>query len=176
MSMHRKSPFSFAVAICAAGLFFVHQPVVRADISDSDRDFVRQATEEVIGDAAINRIARDKAEHEEVRHFAAERVHLDETLESELRDIADRHHIHLPGRDELAQDAKDRLERVRNAEHFDREYLSGEMRDTEEMNKLFKSASDGEGDHELRDWFASKADTLHDSREQVKVLDDRFDK
>ena len=165
-----------AVAACAAGLFFTHQPAARADLSDADRDFVKQATEEVIGDASINRIARDKGEHDEVRHYAADRVHLDEKLELELRDIAGRHHISVPGKDELAKDAKDRLQSIQSSAHFDHDYLSGELRDTTEMAKLFKSASDGESDPELRTWFAGKLDTLRDSRDKVKTLDDQFDK
>jgi predicted outer membrane protein len=176
MNVHRRKHVTFAVAVCAAGLFFTRMPAARAEISDADRDFVRQATEEVVGDAEINRVARTKAEHEEVRHYAAERVKMDEQLESELRDIADRHHIAVPGKGELAQAAKDRIEHLGTAEHFDREYLSGEVRDSEEMTKLFTHAAEGESDRELRKWFEDKQQTLKDRHVEVKTLDDRFDK
>ena len=176
MKIVRSKRVIFALSACAAGLFFTRLPAARADVTDADRDFVKQATEEVIGDAAINRVARDKAEHGEVRRYAADKVHLDEKLEQELRDVADRHHIHVPGKDELAADATDRLERLRTSEHFDREYLSGELRDSTEIHKLFTSASKGDGDPELRAWFSDKLDTLRDSRDKVKTLDDQFDK
>ena len=165
----------FAVALCAAGLFFTRIPTARAD-TDSDRDFVRQAVEEVIGDAEINRLVVDKGEHEEVRHYADLRVKTDKDLESELRDIADRHHIGVPGKGELAQAQQDKLDNLRSSLHFDREYLSGEVRDTEEMRKLFRSASDGASDPELRHWFRDKEDTLRDQHEEVSKLDAKFDR
>jgi putative membrane protein len=175
MRIDRKKSVAFAIAACTVAMFFGHPVSVQAD-SDADRDFVRDATTEVIGDAAINRIARDKGEHEEVRHYADERVTMDEKLETELRDIADRHHIGVPGKDELAQAAKDRLERIRKSEHFDREYLGGEVKDSAVIAKLFKEAGDADSDEKLRVWFADKAHTLKDRHEEVKTLNDQFNK
>jgi hypothetical protein len=58
----------------------------------------------------------------------------------------------------------------------DREYLSGETRDTEEMRKLFRGASDGASNPELRHWFRDKEDTLRDQHEEVSRLDEKFDR
>ena len=170
-----SKPVKLAALVCAAGLFYARIPSARAD-SDSDRDFVRQAVEEVIGDAEINRIAREKGEHDQVRHFAGIRVKTDEKLESELRDIADRHHIGVPGKGELARDQQDKLDHLHSSLHFDREYLSGETRDSEEMRKLFHSASEGASDPELRHWFRDKEDTLRDQHEEVSKMDEKWDR
>jgi putative membrane protein len=175
MKIYRSKSVSFTVALCTAGLFLTRLPAARAD-TDPDRDFIRQATEEVMTDAEISRVARDKGEHEEVRHFAAERVKTDEKMESELRNIADRHHVGVPGKGELAKDARDRIEHLQTSERFDREYLSGEVRDSAEMAKLFEHAYNGATDPDLRGWFGAKKDTLRDQHEQVKTLDDRFDR
>jgi predicted outer membrane protein len=171
----RSRAVKLAVAVCAGGLFFSRIPAARAD-TDSDRDFVRQAVEEVLGDAAINRLVHEKAEHEDVRHFADVRVRTDKDLEAELRDIADRHHIGVPGKGELAQRQQDKLDSLRSSLHFDREYLSGEVRDSEEMRKLFRSASEGASDPDLRHWFRDKEDTLRDQHEAVSKLDAKFDR
>jgi predicted outer membrane protein len=174
-SLSGSKPLKLAVALCAAGLFYARIPSAKAD-SDSDRDFVRQAVEEVVGDAEINRIAREKGEHDEVRHYASIRVKTDEEMEAELRDIADRHHIGVPGKGELADRQQDKLDHLRSSLHFDREYLSGETRDTEEMRKLFHSASEGASDPDLRHWFRDKEDTIRDQHEEVSKMDEKWDR
>jgi predicted outer membrane protein len=166
----------FAAAVCAAGLFFTVSPMVRADHADSQRDYVRDAYAYIIGDAAINRVARDKAEHGEVRHYADERVKMDERMEHELRDIADRHHIGVVGRDEVSRDAQDKLERLRTSEHFDHEYLGGEVDDSKAITRLFRDGRDAEEDPEIKHFFDEKYPTLKDRDEEVKTLADKYDR
>lgn len=129
----------------------------RAGVTDNskDKDFVEKAAQGGMAEVKLSKLAMDRAQSMDVKHFARKMVEDHSKANTELKQIAEKKDLTVPTKlDDKHQDAYDKLAKMRGAD-FDKEYMKVMNDDHDDTIKLLKNEMENGQDPELKS-FASK--------------------
>jgi putative membrane protein len=150
-------------------------PAPRADqapkdhaVPATDVAFVRKAAEGGMHEVAIAKLGQEKAEHADVKAFAA-KLEKDHTqANTELTSLAESKHITLAASGK-PNAVHARLEKLSGAE-FDRAFVAAMVDDHQKDVKAFEKAASGAKDADVKAFAAKTLPTLKEHLTQVQAL------
>ncbi len=146
-----------------------------AGAEDDDGDFAVKAANGSMLEMEVARLAREKAQSNDVKEFAAMMMADHQKANDELKALAGRKNITLPAR--LGEDEQkhvDELAKLSGAE-FDKKYVDLMVEDHEGDVKLFKEAADDSEDADLKAFAAKQLPTLQKHLERITTIDKNMD-
>ncbi|MBV8781101.1 MAG: DUF4142 domain-containing protein [Phycisphaerae bacterium] len=161
------------LAMAAAMTVGMSRARAAAPLSTTDQQYLSQATEEVLGEASLSRIADKHAKTEPVKKYAHDMISGAERMEKELHAEADKHNYVLPSKDEWAKANDARLHQLENSPDFDKAYLDEQIKDHQEMIKLWNKAAEKVDLASLKQWFTDKAADLQSQLDRATALRDK---
>lgn len=138
---------------------------------EEDAEFAVTAADGGMMEAAMGKLAQNKAVHKEVKDFGAMMVADHTVANNELQSLAQTRKISLPAA--LSEDQQKKYNKLnsKQANGFDRAYISLMIKNHQEDIEDFREQS-GEGkDAELRNWAASKLPTLEHHLAEAQRID-----
>ena len=142
---------------------------------DDDNDFAVKAANGGMLEMEVARLAREKARNTEVKEFAAMLMSDHQKANDELKALAGRKNITLPGR--LGNDEQkhvDELAKLSGME-FDKKFVDLMVEDHEKDVKLFQEAADDADDADLKAFAAKTLPTLQKHLERITTIDKNMD-
>ncbi len=139
--------------------------------ADDDNDFAVKAANGGMLEMELARMAREKAQSNDVKEFAAMMLKDHQMAHDELKTLAGQKNITLPAR--LGDDEQkhvDELAKLTGAE-FDKKYVELMVDDHEEDVKLFKEAADDAKDADVKAFAAKTLPTLQKHLERITTID-----
>ena len=146
-----RKVFYFAAPVCVVAPLLI---IACSSAKDSTK-FATNAAQGGMAEVELGRLATQRAGDPSVREFGARMVADHSRANSELKSIAARKGIQLPG--DMTSDQKsemDKLAKMSGAD-FDKEYMSAMLKDHQDDVKDFETQSQGGDDGDIKD-FASK--------------------
>jgi putative membrane protein len=139
-------------------------------LSRSDMNFATKAAQDGMAEVALGELATRQASNEEVKQFAQRMVDDHSRANNELRELASRKGITLPGEMHAKHKAlQDRLGKLSGAD-FDREYVRAMIKDHDSAVTLFERQSRSGGDPELKAWAEKTLPTLREHQRLARDL------
>lgn len=138
---------------------------------DDENDFAVKAANGGIFEMEAARLAQQKAQHSDVKAFAAMMMNDHMKASEELKALAGRKNITIPAR--LGDDEQkeiDELAKLSGSE-FDKKYVDMMVEDHEDDVKLFKEASEDSDDADLKAFAAKTLPTLQKHLERITTID-----
>jgi putative membrane protein len=138
--------------------------------ASADAAFVKKAADGGMAEVKMAQLAKEKAEHADVKAFA-ERLERDHTqANTELKALASSKQITLPDAPSPAHQAKhDKLAKLSGAE-FDRAFVAAMLEDHQkDVREFSREASNGK-DAEVKAFAAKTLPTLKEHLQQVQSL------
>ncbi|MFD2572180.1 DUF4142 domain-containing protein [Spirosoma soli] len=139
--------------------------------SDDTNDFAVKAANGGLLEMELGRLAREKAQSNDVKEFAAMMLADHAKANDELKSIAATKNITLPttlGKE--GQEHVDELAKLSGAE-FDKKYVDLMVEDHEEDVKLFQEAAKSDDDPALKAYAAKTLPTLQKHLERITTID-----
>ncbi|MBC3785782.1 DUF4142 domain-containing protein [Spirosoma utsteinense] len=139
--------------------------------ADDDNDFAVKAANGGMLEMEVARMAREKAQNNDVKEFAAMMLSDHQKANDELKALAGRKNITLPAR--LGDDEQkhvDELAKLTGSE-FDKKYVDLMVDDHEEDIKLFQKAADDVDDADLKAYATKTLPTLQKHLERITTID-----
>lgn len=139
--------------------------------SDDTNDFAVKAANGGIMEIELARLAREKAQSNDVKEFAAMMIADHSKANDELKSIASQKNITLPstlGKD--GQEHVDELSKLSGTE-FDKKYVDLMVDDHEEDVKLFQDAAKDADDPAVKAFAAKTLPTLQKHLERITTID-----
>lgn len=142
------------------------QPMMHA----TDKRFATKAAESDLAEIATSKLALQKAESDKVKQFAQHMID-DHTKTSEkLKPMAQAKGIELPSTpDKEHQKAMAKLEKL-SGDKFDREYMTGQVKDHEKAVSLFEREAKGGRDAEFKQFASETVPTLREHLQMAKDI------
>ena len=162
------------LTVAAAMALGSARTMAAGQLSDTDKTYLNQATEEVLGESSLSRIADKHAKDENVKSYAHEMVKGAEQMEKELHVEADKYGFVLPSKDDYAKANDVRLHKLQESPNFDKAYLDEQIKDHDEMIKLWEKAADKTDLEGLKKWFTEKTADLKDQLTRAQALRDKM--
>ena len=165
--MRPRIPMALALGVAAT--LAVGAEHGASSLSKDDGGFIQDAARAGIAEVNAARLAKGKAEGQEVKDFAR-RMEEDHTKSNaELEKLAKSRGVELPGDvDRKHRRVMDEL-RTHTAAQFEREYMKGQVSDHKSVVREFEREAKHGHDAELKKWAA---DTLPTLREHLKMAQD----
>ena len=136
----------------------------------ADADFAAKAAEGGMAEVEASRIATQKALHADVKKFAQKMVDDHGTVNDELKALAASRSMTLPSElNAEHQQMRDKLNTLSGAD-FDKEYMSGMVKDHDMTVALFESEANTGADADVKKWATDKLPTLRDHRQMAQDL------
>ena len=149
-------------------------PAPRADKAHGDHGadatFVKKAADGGMAEVKIAQLAKEKAEHADVKAFA-DKLERDHTqANTELKSLASSKQITLPDAPSKAHQALyDKLAKLAGAE-FDRAFVAAVLDDHQKDVREFSKVASGSGDAEVKAFATKTLPTLKEHLQQVQTL------
>lgn len=140
-------------------------------LKDDDNDFAVKAANGGMLEMEVARLAREKAQSNDVKEFAAMMLKDHQMANEELKALAGRKNITLPAR--LGDDEQkhvDELAKLSGAE-FDKKYVDLMVDDHEEDVKLFKEVADDAKDADVKAFAAKTLPKLQQHLERITTIE-----
>lgn len=138
---------------------------------DDENDFAVKAANGGMLEMELARMAREKAQSNDVKAFAAMMLADHSKADETLKALAAQKNITLPAR--LGEDEQkhvDELAKLSGAE-FDKKYVDLMVEDHEEDIKLFKEAADDADDADMKTFAAAQLPILQKHLERITTID-----
>lgn len=127
----------------------------RTGVTDKDQEFATKAAQGGLAEVKLSKLAMDRAQSMEVKHFARKMVEDHSKANTELKQIAEKQNLTLPtSLDDKHQDTYQKLSQLRGAD-FDKEYMKAMADDHDDTVKLLRNEIDNGQNPQLKS-FASK--------------------
>jgi len=140
----------------------------KADKKLSAQEFVTKASAAGLAEGNLSNLAKDRASRAEVKHFAEHMVKDHTKANMELLQLANTKSLRVaPQMDDQHRRLADRLVTLKGDE-FDREYMTGMVKDHEEAVALFSSAEKGLDDKDLQSWVSKTLPTLREHLDMAR--------
>ena len=168
-----KLTFKASALLAVAGLFVTLSGLALAQKSDdatnpngksrmSDAAFAREAAIGGLEEVQLGRLAVQRATNEKVREFGQRMIDDHTKAGDELKSIAAKDNITLPGDIGPKQHAlMDKLSRMNGAE-FDRAYMRDMVRDHEKDIAAFQNEASNGMNMDLKNWASNTLPTLQE--------------
>ena len=138
------------------------------NVSNGDKDFVKDVASDGTAEVELGRMALDRAVNPDVKKFAQMMVDDHSKANQELTSIATQYNIPVPSApDDKHNDLRDKLAKYQGAD-FDREYVDHMVKDHKKDVKEFEDAAKTLSDPDLRA-FAQK--TLPTLQEHLRMAE-----
>jgi putative membrane protein len=136
----------------------------------ADATFVKKAADGGMAEVKIAQLAKEKAEHADVKAFA-EKLERDHTqANTELKTLASSKQITLPDAPSKAHQALyDKLAKLAGAE-FDRAFVAAMLDDHQKDVREFSKVAAGSGDADVKAFAGKTLPTLKEHLQQVQTL------
>lgn len=141
---------------------------------DDDNDFAVKAANGGMFEMEAARLAREKAVSNDVKEFAAMMIADHQKANDELKALAARKNITLPGR--LGDDEQKHIDELAKltGEEFDKKYVDLMEDDHEKDVKLFKEAADDADDADIKAFAAKTLPTIEKHLDHIKTIDQKM--
>lgn len=138
---------------------------------EDDAEFAVKAAEGGMMEAELGRLAQTKAVHKEVKDFGAMMIADHTGANNELQSLAQARNISLPAA--LGKDKQKNYDELhsKQANGFDREYISFMIKDHKEDIEDFREQSKEGKDTALRNWATSKIPILEHHLAEAQRID-----
>ena len=145
-------------------------PVIKGNVSTSDRRFVRGAVQGGMAEVELGKLAAEKGSSDEVKKFGQRMVDDHSKAGDQLKQIASEKGIALPQQLSAKDRAlKDRLSKL-NGEEFDKAYLSDMVKDHTQDATDFQRERTSGADSDIKDFAAKTLPTIQDHLRQAKEI------
>lgn len=136
-------------------------------LSESDEKMMRQLSQSHLSEIALGKLAKDKAQSEEVKSFAQKMVDDHTRALDDLKQLAQSKGVTLPTEADKQHKAVEKKLTALSGEKFDRQYMQHEeTRAHRESHKLLERASNRAEDADLKK-YASKVIGTVESHQQM---------
>lgn len=138
---------------------------------EDDAEFAVKAADGGMMEVEMGKLAQNKAVHKEVKDFGAMMAGDHTGANNELKSLAQTRNISLPAA--LSEDKQKKYNELnsKQANEFDREYISFMIKDHKEDIEAFREHAKEGRDTALRNWAASKVPTLEHHLAEAKRID-----
>lgn len=138
---------------------------------DDSNDFAVKAANGGMLEMEVARLAREKAQNNDVKEFAAMMLNDHQKANDELKALAGRKNITLPAR--LGDDEQKHVDELAKltGSAFDKKYVDLMVDDHEEDIKLFQNAADHVDDADLKAFATKTLPTLQKHLERITTID-----
>lgn len=143
----------------------------RKDVLNEDQaDFVVQASSGGLLEVELGKMAQDMAQHSRVKKFAKMMVDEHTQINQELKDLAAKKQLTLPGSLSDEQQQKVNELRKQNRQNFDSQYL--QVLEDEHKNdiKKFEDASENHKDADIQSFAAKTLPKLRAHLDSVNMI------
>lgn len=167
------------VMVCSAvlGLLALSVTSMAADISMSDKRFLKNAAEAGHFEIEGSKLALKKSKDADITRFAKMMVDDHTQASMKLKDLATRRGVELPKEPSLLQQAKLKYLEMRDGVKFDKSYATHiGVSAHEQAVKLFEDASEDAEDADIRKFAADTLPTLRKHLEEARKIDGRVNK
>ena len=128
----------------------------------ADHSFITEAAKGGLAEVELGNLAKDKAQNQQVKDFAARMVQDHSKANDELKTIASSKGVQLPTEvDKSTQKEKDKLSKLSGAK-FDREYMSHMVKDHKKDVKEFSKEAKSAKDTEVKNFASTTLPTLQE--------------
>lgn len=159
------------------GLLSLSVASIAADISMSDKRFLKNAAEAGHFEIEGSKLALKKSRDADIIRFAKMMVDDHTQAAMKVKELAARRGVELPKEPSLMQQAKLKYLEMRDGMKFDKSYASHiGVSAHEQAVKLFEDASEDAEDAELRKFAADTLPVLRKHLEEAKRIDGRLNK
>lgn len=138
---------------------------------EPDAEFAVKAADGGMMEVELGNLAQTKAIHKEVKDFGKMMTTDHSGANGELKSLAQTRNISLPGA--LSEDKQKKYNELngKQADEFDREYISFMIKDHEEDIEEFREQANEGKDPDLRKWAASEIPTLEHHLAEARRID-----
>jgi putative membrane protein len=159
----------FAILPVLLGLPFA-QLASGAELAGKEERFLKNAAQGGSAETQLGELAKQKATNKGVKDFAA-MIAADHTkANDELKSLAEKKGVELPGDIEIGQKmAREKLERLSGAE-FDKEWVQQMIKDHKKTIDLFEDASKDAKDPDVKAFADKTLPTLRGHLQHVEGL------
>ena len=169
--MYRHSLLLAIVLLCA--------PIVRAELSEKDQQFVKNAAVGGMMEVDLGKLAAEKASMDDVKKFGQQMVDDHSKANGELKQLAQSKGVDLKESEEKAtregQEKSAKLSKF-TGPAFDKAYMDDMVEDHEKDVKEFEDASNNAQDKDLKEWVKKTLPTLKHHLKMAKDTQDKLKK
>lgn len=149
---------------------------IAADVSMSDKSFLKKAAQSGNFEVEGSKLALKKSKNTDVQKFAQMMVTDHEKAHLELKALAQSKKVELPADPSFMQKGSLMLLDTYSAKNFDEEYAENVGVDAHEATiALFEKAAKNADDADIKQFASKTLPTLKHHLEMSKKLDDMFD-
>jgi len=154
-----KKVIGFLAPICIVAPLLI---LACSDAKDSTK-FANNAAQGGLAEVEMGRLATQRAGDASVREFGARMVADHSAANAELKSVATRKGIQLPG--EVGSNQKSEIEKLAkmSGPEFDKEYMSAMVKDHEEDVKEFETQAKDGNEADIKAFAAKTLPTLQDN-------------
>jgi putative membrane protein len=172
--MTRLNRFVIGAAVIGA---FVATNACAADISMSDKRFLKNAAEAGNFEVEGSKLALKKSKDAEILKFAKMMTEDHTQASAKLKDLATKRKVELPKEPSLLQQAKIKYLETRDGVKFDKSYANHiGVSAHEQAVKLFEDAAEDADDADIKKFAADTLTVLKKHLEEAKRIDSRVNK
>jgi putative membrane protein len=150
------------IAVISIMLSVAPVVVARADVSNSDRDFVTKAAEAGLAEIAEARVALKNSQRPDVQIFARRMIADHTKAHEQLKSIAKAKGIEMPNAPSDQDLMRLKAMGALAGNEFDNAYIKQEVEDHDNAVALFTQESNGGQDAQLKAFAAAALPTLKD--------------
>jgi putative membrane protein len=140
-----------------------------ASLNSADHEFVTKAAQGGMAEVALGNLAAQKATNADVKAFGQKMVTDHGQANDELKQLAGQKSVTLPADMGKHQADIDKLT-AKSGKDFDKDYVSGMVKDHEEDVKEFEKASKSATDPDVKAWAAKTLPTLQMHLKMIKDI------
>lgn len=170
MKLNRKIPAVLALCTFLPAIAFA------ADVSMSDKSFLKKAAQSGHFEVEGSKLALKKSKNPDIQKFAKQMIADHQKAGEELKALAQSKKVELPADPSFMQKGSLMLLDTYNTKNFDEEYAENVGVDAHEATvELFEKAAKDADDADIKQFANKTLPTLKHHYEMSKKLDDMFD-